>query len=307
MHSRAGCGLDMPLMRARGAKGPLASDGFHTGKTDEGQTADMTGQTTARGQAQPFALLLETFELVVRFGGVTALNGVTLKVPRGDLRAIIGPNGAGKTTLFNAITGAIRPTGGRILFEGRDISGLPPHVISRLGLSRSFQLTNVFPELTVLENVWLGFNARAKVPWHPFARAKEHAGISAEVDRLCTQVGLADKMDVTASSLSHGDQRLLEIAIALSLDPQLLLLDEPTQGVSPQEVEVINGVIREIGRSRGVMLIEHNMATVVKVAQVVTVLHYGQIIAEGTPTEVIEDPKVQEVYLGLERIPKAGR
>jgi branched-chain amino acid transport system ATP-binding protein len=223
-----------------------------------------------------------------------------------DLRAIIGPNGAGKTTLFNVITGAIRPSGGSVFFAGRDISGLPPHQITRLGLSRSFQLTNIFPELTVRENVWLGVNARKRAPWYPFTSTTERA-VSEELERLCIKVGLAEKMDANAGSLSHGDQRLLEIAIALSLNPRLLLLDEPTQGVSPQEVEVINGVIRDIAKTRGVMLIEHNMATVLNVANVVTVLHYGKIIVEGTPAEVIEDPRVQEVYLGTVRAKGSGR
>ncbi len=254
------------------------------------------------GVARADGPLLETSNLVVRFGGMTALNGVNFTLQHMDLRAIIGPNGAGKTTLFNVITGAIKPTEGHVFFAGRDISGLPPHRISRLGLSRSFQLTNIFPELTVQENVWLGINARKKAPWHPFTSGKERAVVSEELGRLCIDVGLADKMDANAGSLSHGDQRLLEIAIALSLNPRLLLLDEPTQGVSPQEVEVINGVIRDIAKTRGVMLIEHNMATVLNVAHVVTVLHYGKIIAEGTPAEVIEDPRVQEVYLGTARV-----
>lgn len=245
--------------------------------------------------------ILETEDLIVRFGGMTALDRVGLKVQRGELRAIIGPNGAGKTTLFNAITGAVKPSGGRIRLSGKDITEAPPHEVCRLGIARTFQITNIFSELTVSENVWLGINAQARVPWNPVVRAGRLAAISDKVKRLRDLVGLGNKGDAVASNLSHGDQRLLEIAIALSLDPQVLLLDEPTQGVSPHEVEHINGVIRSIAESRTVLLIDHNMATVLDVAQRITVLHHGEIITEGSPSQIIADKKVQEVYLGTGR------
>jgi len=242
--------------------------------------------------------IVATIDLVVKFDGMTALDGVNLKVLLGELRAIIGPNGAGKTTLFNAITGAVKPSSGRVLFDGKDITGLRPHRVCRLGISRTFQITNIFSELSVKENVWLGVNSKAKVPWNPMAGAKQLVDISHKVDRLCKLVGLGDKMHAAASSLAHGDQRLLEIAIALSLDPDILLLDEPTQGVSPHEAENINRVIRSISESKTVLMIDHNMATVLDVAQIITVLHQGRIIMEGAPSDIIADKKVQEVYLG---------
>jgi branched-chain amino acid transport system ATP-binding protein len=241
--------------------------------------------------------MLETHDLVVRFGGLVALNGVNFKINRGELRALIGPNGAGKTTLFNAITGLVKPAQGRVMFEGRDIVSLPPHKICRLGVSRSFQLTSIFPELSVLENVWLGLNAGQRVPWNPLTRASSKDSQD-RVESLCQTVGLAGKMEDLAGNLSYGDQKLLELAIALTLEPRLLLLDEPTQGVSPHEVTMINQVVKEIAQTRTVLLIDHNMSTVKEVAQIVTVLHHGEIIIEGTPEDVVENRRVQEVYLG---------
>jgi branched-chain amino acid transport system permease protein len=245
--------------------------------------------------------ILETFDIVVKFGGMTALDGVNLRVLTGELRAIIGPNGAGKTTLFNTITGAVKPSSGRVLLRGKNITDFQPHEICRGGVARTFQIPNIFSELSVKENVWLGVNSKAKVPWSPIARAGQLSTISYEVERLCEMMGLIDKIHATAGSLSHGDQRLLEIAVALSLDPDILLLDEPTQGVDPREVENMNKVVRGIAERKTVLVIDHNMATVLDIAQTITVLDHGRIIAEGVPSDIIADKRVQEVYLGISR------
>ncbi len=249
-----------------------------------------------RGERQP---ILETFDLVVKFGGMTALDRVNLRVLGGELRAIIGPNGAGKTTLFNSITGAVKPSSGRVLLRGKNITDLQSHNICQEGVARTFQIPNVFSELSVIENVWLGVNSKGKIPWNPLAVAEKLPTISREVEKLCEMVGLIDKMDATASSLSHGDQRLLEIAIALSLDPDILLLDEPTQGVDPHEVENMNQIVRGIAERKTVLVIDHNMATVLDIAETITVLDHGRIIAEGVPSDIIADKRVQEVYLGV--------
>ena len=251
------------------------------------------------GPPDPRAATLEIRDLVVRFGGITALAGVSLDVFPGELRAVIGPNGAGKTTLFNAVTGLVRPSGGRVLLRGQDVTGLPPHQVCRRGVSRTFQITNIFPELSVGQNVWLGVNAGVRMPWNPLVRADQADRVARRAAALCGLVGLGDKMNEPAANLSHGDQRLLEIAIALSPDPEILLLDEPTQGVSPGEAERVMSLISAIAASKVVLLIEHNMGVVLKIARFVTVLDHGRVIAEGAPAAVVEDRNVQAVYLGI--------
>jgi branched-chain amino acid transport system ATP-binding protein len=245
---------------------------------------------------------LETRDLVVKFGGLTALSGVNLRILPGEgLRVIIGPNGAGKTTLFNVITGAVRHDSGTILFGGRDITGLPSYQICRLGISRTFQITSIFPDISVKENLWLGFNSKADIPWNPMVPVERMVSVLDRVDELCARVGLSDKIEIVASKLSHGDQRLLDIGIALSLDPDILLLDEPSQGVSPEEVKNINKVIKSIAKSRNVVMIDHDMATVIEVADIITVLDHGRVIVEGAPLDIIANKKVQEIYLGTSR------
>ncbi len=243
-------------------------------------------------------ILIETRDLVVKFGGLVALNGINIKINQGELRALIGPNGAGKTTLFDVITGLVKPAQGQVIFEGQNIVSLPPHKICRLGLSRSFQLTSIFPELSVFENVWLGLNAKQRMPWNPLTQATRMTADSNPTEELCRLVGIADKLESLAGNLSHGDQKLLELAIALSLKPRLLLLDEPTQGVSPHEVETINQVIKDIAQSQTVLMIDHNMSTVRELAETISVLHQGKILVEGSPEDIVEDHRVQEIYLG---------
>ena len=233
-----------------------------------------------------------------KFGALTAVDGVTLSVAPRERRAIIGPNGAGKTTLFNLITGHLAPTAGRILFEGASIAGLPPHAVARRGISRSFQRTNAFLRLPVRENLRLAAAAQGRGSydllgsvdrlWVPMERARGAA----------EAVGLTDRLDVPAGALSYGEQRQLEIGIALATDPKLLLLDEPTAGMSPEETHRMTELLAGLPRAITLLIIEHDMDVVFTLADRITVLHYGEVLAEGTADEVRADPRVYEVYLG---------
>jgi branched-chain amino acid transport system ATP-binding protein len=242
--------------------------------------------------------VLRVESLVKRFGGLVALGGVDLNVERGEFRAIIGPNGAGKSTFFNTLTGLLRPDSGRVTFEGRDITGVPPHRVARRGVARTFQITSVFPDLSVLENVQVALLAHAQRTWSVWPRAR---GFGTERAReLLALVGLAASAAKLAGTLSHGDQKRLELAIALAAEPRLLLLDEPTAGMAaPERLEAIWLVHRiaiELGLS--CVFTEHDMAVVFAVATRITVLHQGRVLAEGTPAEVRARPEVQQVYLG---------
>lgn len=243
--------------------------------------------------------LLETISLTMSFGGLVALDDVNFSVGNGELRGIIGPNGAGKTTFFNVITGYLKPTKGIMLLDGEYISGLPPHTISQRGISRTFQITNIFPEMTVYESIWAGVNSRAKRPWNPFARAGAIGDISQKAEEICHLVGLSDKMNLISGNLSHGDQRVLEIAIALSTDPMLLLLDEPTQGVSPKDIDNMLEVIEKVSQNTTTIMIEHDMNVLLSMSKTITVFNEGRIIAEGLSSEISESEEVQKIYLGI--------
>lgn len=243
--------------------------------------------------------LLETIGLTMSFGGLIALDDVNFSVGKGELRGIIGPNGAGKTTFFNVITGYLKPTKGKTLLDGEDISGLPPHTISQRGISRTFQITNLFPEMTVYESIWAGINSRTKQPWNPFVRADTIGDISRKAEEICQLVGLSDKMNLVSENLSHGDQRVLEIAIALSTDPILLLLDEPTQGVSPKEIDNLLEVIEKVSQATTTIMIEHDMNIALSLSGTITVFDEGRIIAGGSPSEISESEEVQKIYLGI--------
>jgi branched-chain amino acid transport system ATP-binding protein len=244
----------------------------------------------------PAALTLEGLQR--SFGALMAVNGVTMTVAPRERRAIIGPNGAGKTTLFNLITGHLTPTAGRILFDGAPVTGLPPHAVARRGISRSFQRTNVFPRLPVKENLRLAAAARGRGSydllgsvgrlWVPIERARGAA----------EAVGLTDRLDVPAGTLSYGEQRQLEIGVALATDPKLLLLDEPTAGMSPEETLRMTELLAGLPREITLLIIEHDMDVVFTLADRITVLHYGEVLAEGTAAEVKVNPRVYEVYLG---------
>ena len=245
--------------------------------------------------------ILTTSKLSRSFGGVHAVREVNLGVPKGQLRAIIGPNGAGKTSLFNLLTGQLSCDSGRIFFKGADITGLPPHYLCRHGLARTFQINSIFPSATVLENVQLALLAHRGKTWNPLASTRKL--LIRETEELLERLGLADQADKPGSALSYGDRRRLEVALALACQPELLLLDEPTSGMSlgekPAMVELIRSVVQEKGVTT--ILIEHDMDVVFSVSDRITVMHQGSIIAEGAPAEIQANPRVQEVYLGEER------
>ncbi len=232
----------------------------------------------------------------MRFGGLAALNDVSLSVERGGVHAIIGPNGAGKSTFFNCLTGVLKPTVGRIVVNGEDVAGLPPHAISRKSIARSYQVTNLLPGATVLENVRIAVQSRH----HPWRLHRHYRAYRQVIDRalaVIDAVGLRGKEEDLASNLSHGEQRTLEIAIALATEPMLLCLDEPTAGMSAAETRQTVELIRRIAGDLTVLIVEHDMDVVMGLARTVTVLHYGEILAAGSPAEIQADPRVLEVYL----------
>ncbi|MBI4246275.1 MAG: ABC transporter ATP-binding protein [Candidatus Rokubacteria bacterium] len=246
------------------------------------------------------AALLETRQLGRAFGSLLAVDRVDFTVRRGELRSIIGPNGAGKTTFFRLIAGELHPSSGRIIFQGRDITGLPQHAVARLGIAKSYQITNVFPHLSVLENVRVAAQGPARA--FDFWSRRDRLGDPRERARaLLEAVGLADKAGLLAAHLSHGGKRHLEIAIALAADPALLLLDEPTAGMSPEETDETIVLIRQLAVGRTVVLVEHKMKVVMGISDRITVLHQGQVLAEGTPEEIRANQIVQRTYLGAGR------
>ncbi|HEV2189322.1 MAG TPA: ABC transporter ATP-binding protein [Stellaceae bacterium] len=240
--------------------------------------------------------LLRTQGLTVRFGGLTALNDVNFAVSREEIRAIIGPNGAGKSTFFNCLTGVLRPSSGSILLNGEDVTGFPPNRISQRGIARSYQITNILPNATTLENVRIAAQSR-RHGWSMLSHHRAYRDIIEKAESSLDAVGLLGKAAELAANLSHGEQRTLEIAIALATEPQLLCLDEPTAGMSAAETHETMTLIRRIAQHLTILIVEHDMQVVMELAHRITVLHYGQILAEGTPAEIQEDPRVMEVYL----------
>ena len=245
--------------------------------------------------------MLEVRNLRKAFDGFQAIAGVSLGVARGDIAAIIGPNGAGKTTFFNLITGHLRADAGQVLLHGRDITGLPPYEICRLGIGRSFQRTNIFPRLTVFENVQAAFISHRGRGLDLFGRVERL--YRDETEALLNAVGLLDRAGEVSGFLSYGNQKQLELAIALACEPDLLLLDEPTAGMSATETRETIRLIERIARGHHLTLLftEHDMDVVFSLAVKVTVLHQGRVLAEGTPAEVRGNPEVRRVYLGERR------
>ena len=240
--------------------------------------------------------LLRTEDLTVRFGGLTALNQVNFAVPRDEIRAIIGPNGAGKSTFFNCLTGVLRPSAGRILFNGEEITGLSPDRISHKGIARSYQITNILPNATAFENVRIAAQSR-RHSWSLLTHYRSYRDVTEKAEAALAAVGLLGKSDDLAANLSHGEQRNLEIGIALATEPQLLCLDEPTAGMSATETRDTMELVRSIAKDLTILIIEHDMQVVMELAQRITVLHYGEVLAEGTPSEIQQNPRVLEVYL----------
>lgn len=241
--------------------------------------------------------LLRTEKLRKDFKSLTAVDEVDAEFDKERLHAIIGPNGAGKTTFFNLLTGTLQPTSGRILFKGEEITDAAPEEIARRGLTRSYQVTNVFDGLSVLENVRVAVQAR-HTAYNFWNDADTMTDFIDEAERILERVDLLHKRDSLAETLSHGEQRTLELAVALGTDPEMLLLDEPSSGMSAEETKEIITLIDELSRDKAVILVEHKMSVVMNVADRILVLHNGRVIADGSPEEIRNDKQVQDVYLG---------
>ena len=260
---------------------------------DQSIAVAFPADTVREGAAAP---VLRTEGLTVRFGGLTALDSVDFEIRRGEIRAIIGPNGAGKSTFFNCLTGVLRPTTGRILFNGENIAGLPSNLISQKGIARSYQITNILPNATTLENVRIAAQSRRHA-WSMLRHHSAYLDIIDKAEAVLEAVGLRAKAHELAANLSHGEQRNLEIGIALATEPELLCLDEPTAGMSAAETHDTMELVRRIAKDLTILIVEHDMQVVMALAQRITVLHYGDLLAEGTPAEIQRNPRVLEVYL----------
>ena len=234
------------------------------------------------------------------FGGLIVTDDLSLEVGARELHAIIGPNGAGKTTLINQISGLITPDAGRIVFDGRDVTALPAHARAAAGLARSFQITSILPGFTALENVALAVQARSGSSLRMFGRAAEEEALNAPALAALGEVGLAQRAHVPAGHLSHGEKRALELAMALAMEPRLLLLDEPMAGTGREETARLVGLLRDLKGRFPMVLVEHDMTAVFALADRISVLIYGRVLATGTPQEVRADPKVAAAYLGDE-------
>jgi branched-chain amino acid transport system ATP-binding protein len=244
-------------------------------------------------------IILATEDLSKEFAGFSAVSGVNLKIARGTIHALIGPNGAGKTTCFNLLTKFLTPTRGRITFKGQDITAMAPADVARLGLVRSFQISAVFPHLTVLENVRIALQRRRGGSFDFWRSKKVLDGLNDRATRLIGDVGLSNFVDWTAVELPYGRKRALELATTIALDPEMLLLDEPTAGMGHEDIDRIADLIKSVAADRTVLMVEHNLNVVAKLAQRITVLTRGRILAEGDYETVSKNPEVREAYMGV--------
>lgn len=244
--------------------------------------------------------IIETQNLSKHFGGLAAVDDVSIKIETGTLHAIIGPNGAGKTTFFNLLSGNLKPTTGKVFYKGQDITGKPIYRMIHMGIGRSFQITNIFPNLTVHENIRLASQAMEDKNFRFFMDTTKMQTVEERTAIVIKKVGLSRQADIPARVLPHGDQRKLELGIILAPDPELLLLDEPTAGMATDQVPELITLIQEVQQSddKTVILVEHNMNVVMKVSDRITVMHQGKILAEGTPAEIAANHEVQTAYLG---------
>ena len=241
--------------------------------------------------------ILEVKAISRYFGKFQALNNIDVAFMPGELTAIIGPNGAGKSTFFNVVSGGIPPSKGQVLFEGRDITGLAPHDFARIGIAKSFQITNVFKQISTHENVRVALQMRVS-RFQILRPRQDYVELIERADALLARVGLTESRNKLAGDLAHGQQRSLEVAMALACDPKLLLMDEPTAGMSPQESTVMMDLILQLSAERTVILVEHKMKLVMGLCRRLIVLHHGELLAEGTPDDIRNNAEVKRVYLG---------
>lgn len=246
----------------------------------------------------PGDVLLDIQGVFKDFRGVEVIRNLSLEVRKGERHAVIGPNGAGKTTLFNLITGRYTPTSGSIFFKGRRISGLSPHRINRLGISRSFQITNLFPGLSVFENIRSAVLSKKGIRWSLVRRVDRMKDVNEETDAILSLIQLSSQSSRLAGALDYGAQRALEIGISLATDPELIMLDEPTAGMSIEETREIVRMVDNTTRGKALVIIEHDMEVVFSLADTITVIHYGTVLASGSPAEIRNDSLVKEAYLG---------
>ena len=244
--------------------------------------------------------ILEAHEIRKQFGALVAVDDVSLAVEEGTLHSIIGPNGAGKTTLFNLVSGTLKPSSGRVVFKGSDITDLPMHQTIHRGIGRSFQITNIFPNLTIFENIRLAAQALGNDSFRIFRSHRSYPTYTERTEEVLHQVGLTTKAALPARTLPHGDQRKLELGMILAPDPEVLMLDEPTAGMASEQVPELLALISSIqsAGNKTVVLVEHNMNVVMRVSDRITVMHQGRVLAEGTPAEISANRDVQTAYLG---------
>jgi branched-chain amino acid transport system ATP-binding protein len=245
-------------------------------------------------------IILETQNLRREFGALVAVADVSVKVQQGSFHSIIGPNGAGKTTFFNLLSGNLKPTSGQVIFKGNDVTKLPLYKTAHLGIGRSFQITNIFPSLTVIENIRLAAQALGKDNFKFFRAAGTFRRYEERAEVVLEQVGLSERAYAPANTLPHGDQRKLELGMILAPNPEVLLLDEPTAGMASEQVPELMALIQEVQADgdKTIMLVEHNMNVVMNVSDTITVMHYGEVLAEGSPAEISANETVQQAYLG---------
>lgn len=243
-------------------------------------------------------IILETRDLTHDFKGLKVISNLSLQVIEGERHAVIGPNGAGKTTLFNLITGSIMPKGGRIFFKGRDVTAAKPYKLVRMGMGRSFQITSTFSRLTAFANIRMGVLSKEGVRFSLFSKVDGMSEIAKETDQLLERINLLEERNLPAGELSYGKHRSLEVGMAVSTDPELVMLDEPTAGMSREETRNTVSLIRKLTEGRTMVIIEHDMDVVFSLADRITVLHHGEILATGTPQEIRDNPEVRSAYLG---------
>lgn len=244
--------------------------------------------------------MLETKNLTKEFSGLIAVDNVNMSVEEGELRSLIGPNGAGKTTFFNLLTGLLSPTSGDIVYDGKPITNQNPEERVKQGIARSFQVTNIFPELTVKKNIRIAVQRDAGYMWNFWSKTDDIPELNERVEEIISEVGITVDPETTASTMSHGEKRLLEIAMVIAQDPEILLLDEPAAGMSAEESREIIDLIRSLNENYTILLIEHDIDLIMRLSDRISVLVEGSVIAEGTPEEVAADDRVQEAYLGGE-------